>query len=287
MVLPVPVIPDLSATEVLETSDESLAKFRLARLIPQPRAAAEAAASASARARRSLDVSEGTKEYVYFKGESLTTGSIRSLGILPGPGFIKSLALNLQFDGGTGSGTWKFGVRIQNGEVAAGTIQFLDAWNQATKIWEPNTAENPDLEGFQMMFNSQPNTHIRRELAINFPVYAEPASLIARLLFSQVVAGTITAQLTASVIFDSQPAAVTAAIFVPPTGRLSISPYSAGATPRTASSTPRAAAISISQGGRILSERIVAWESLTPAIRADWFNRQVGGAADPNIRWIP
>ena len=81
---------------------------------------------------------------------------------------------------------------------------------------------------------------------------------------------------------------IVGARFVAPVGRTNINLFTKpvrtrGNTPRT----PRAARINVTQGGRIIASRIVAWQSLRSTIKRDWFNRQVGGESDPNIQWIP
>lgn len=81
---------------------------------------------------------------------------------------------------------------------------------------------------------------------------------------------------------------IVSAKFEAPVGRININLNTSGGrtrgnTPRT----PRAARINVTQGGRLINSRVVAWESLRSNIKRDWFNRQVGGAADPNIQWIP
>ena len=77
-------------------------------------------------------------------------------------------------------------------------------------------------------------------------------------------------------------------VFRPPSGRTNFN-FNTGPTRTrgTKPPTPRAARLTVTFGGKIVNSRIVAWESLRSNIKRDWFNRQVGGEADPNIQWIP
>ena len=75
--------------------------------------------------------------------------------------------------------------------------------------------------------------------------------------------------------------------FQTPIGRTSISPATRPPAPRTLTPpVPRGAIIRVTQGGRILAERTVAWISLDPGIKALWFNQQVGAPPDPSVEWI-
>jgi len=75
--------------------------------------------------------------------------------------------------------------------------------------------------------------------------------------------------------------------FEPPVGRTSININTQPVAPRsTRLPTPRAGIVSVTQGGKILSSRTIAWESLEPAIQRDYFNRQFGPAEFPTVTFI-
>lgn len=72
-----------------------------------------------------------------------------------------------------------------------------------------------------------------------------------------------------------------------PAGRVNINANTRAAAPRsTAPPVPRGAIISVTQGGRILAQRTLAWLALDSSIRAKWFNQQVGEPPDPSITWL-
>ena len=278
-----PSVEDLPEDPFVDdTPEETVARFRAQGALPTKRQEARAARP------RPPTFTAGTREFVWFRGQGLGTGRIISLGPLIDPGFIKQIAVNFAVDAGTGLGTMFFGVKVAQGDIPAGTVLFLPDWENATKIWETNTAEEPALSDFQMAFRAVANHTEPRFLDLNFPVFATPASLIARTLNVQTTPGTLNATVMVSVIFDVTPGVAGPQIFIPPFGRSSITASTRGPRTRTRTrSTPRAAVITVTQAGKIINSRTIAWESLAPNIRRDWFNRQVGGESDPNIRWIP
>lgn len=278
-----PVFRDLEDLPFEEdTSEDTITQFRQAGILPTRREAAER------KRPRPIRVTQGMREFQWFRGQGLGTGSIRSLGVLPDTGTIKQIVVNFSTDGGTGTGTFFFGVRVAMGEVPTGTQLFGDDFFAAQAFYEVTGGELPALTGFQMAFRVIADRVEKRTLDVDFPVFDRPAFLIARTFNEQTTPGTINATIMASVIYDVTPSEFPLTIFIPPTGR---TPYSASTRqPKTrtrARSTPRAAVLTVTQGGNIINQRTVAWESLAPNIRRDWFNRQVGGDADPNIRWIP
>ncbi len=265
-----------------DTPEESVARFREQGLLPSKREEAQR------RRPRPPTFTQGTIEFPWFRGQGLGTGSIRSLGPLPEAGVIKEINVNFSTDAGTGIGNMFFAVKIAQGDIPAGTILFGADYDRATKIWQPNDAEEPDLSGFQMAFRALADRTETRVLDLNFPVPITPASLIARTLNVQVAAGTLVATIMVSVIYDVTPDIASSTIFIPSFRRSNITASTRGARRRsTTRSTPRAVVVSVTQGGSIINERTIAWESASANIKRDWFNRQVGAESDPNIRFIP
>ncbi len=119
---------------------------------------------------------------------------------------------------------------------------------------------------------------------INFQVPISPAFV----KFLWVPAANSTLAATVSTTQLAPPVAAAGAIFMPPPGRISINLNTRPTRSRTRQrSTPRGARISVTQGGRTINQRVIAWESLAPGIKREWFNEQVSGERTKNVEWIP
>lgn len=72
-----------------------------------------------------------------------------------------------------------------------------------------------------------------------------------------------------------------------PVGRVNLNPNTRPPAPRTTTpEVPRGAIVKVTQGGRILARRTIAWISLAPELKRLWFNQQVGAPPDPTIEWL-
>lgn len=281
MVLPVPILPGLDATETEDTSPESLAKFRAAATIPTARQSAEDAARHEEAARRAQFAPATLNRLIGAGSLTPVAGSAWSasaIGPIPFPYTIHNYYITIGDLNVAGSVT-----AVENALlVSQNNAITLDALQADTEVFLVTGTRISGIGSILVQSHGQRGFNDVIPIGFNVDIYPTFLKFL-----TTTPGGTIVGRMHAE-IGEQPQLLVTGRPFLPPIGRTTININTAGATPRRASPPPpRAAEISVTQAGRILSSRIVAWESLAPSIRADWFNRQVGGAADPNIRWIP
>lgn len=280
-VLPGPAPVILTADLATDTTPEQLQVLRAARAVPSAQQEIERAARAEEAARRLAIQPPAAGHVLSNLGFSFIPGT-SLFGAALGPIGFPYTITEILFSSGSSS--------------AAGTIEtqvvglLVSTNNSLTQ-----NAILSDLSINLDSFIPQDGIHVsyvqllgQHPLFVtyhpNYDVQIAPTFLK---VLTTIAGGAATPNFSV-VINESPPILIPGARFTPPTGRINLNLNTQPPPPRTARApVPRAAVISITQGGRILSERTIAWESLQPELRADWFNRQVGGTPDPNIRWIP
>ncbi len=266
---------------VEDTSPETLARFREAGTVPTQRQSAETQARQDAQqARQSLRGFEGQRVPVGFGNLITLPGSTLEhdqAGPIPFDFTIRQVMITLSSSAAAGTivtPTW-------NVIVTSERIASLAELRAGTPLI---TTSGLTVEGFgfaRITVIGQENT-----IALH-DVFSQPFPSGSFIHFLGNVAG---ARLEPTVMVEEFTATAFApgSAFLPPIGRFSININTQPTRTRgTRTRTPRAAVFSVTSGGTIIQQRTVAWESLGRAIRTDWFNRQVGGVGDPNIRWIP
>jgi len=281
MVLPTPPLP-LTPDELPPDTDEtSLAKLRAARVIPTARQSAQDVAREDEAARRLRLQPPAAGRLVTFGTFTSVAGSSLFAGV-SGPISFPFTVAEVYFSSGSTNAAG-----VQNFQAYTVLASQNDSILLAALQGDPNIIEDGNLfqDGVRMsgviLLGQQPTFITTR------PDYANQNQPTFLKAVVTIPAG-VTSPVLHAVINESVPLMIPGIPFAPPIGRTTININTAGAAPRTAARpVPRAARVSVTQGGRILSSRVIAWESADPNIRADWFNRQVGGVGDPNIEWIP
>lgn len=281
LVLPSPAPPFLDPDLTKDTTDEAKKALQTARIFPSDNEASRAALAAAAAAERAAAaLARGAGRIISPDTVTIISGTVQ--GGVAGPISFPYTITEAHYTGGI----------TPAGAVFAGTgWTVLISTNQSLALADIQADMNiideseATILGVKVMtaiLVQGTTTVLTRQVNKQIDFY--PSFIKA---FTNVPIGTI--QPGINVTITEAPVLTQPGIaFAPTFGRINLNVNTAPPPTRTArASTPRAAEISITQGGRVLSSRIIAWESLTPALRADWFNRQVGGTADPNIRWIP
>jgi len=281
MVLPTPPLPLVADELQLDTDEASIARLRQARVIPTARQSAQDAARDDEAARRLRLQPPAAGRLVSFGSFTSVAGSSLFAGV-SGPLSYPFTVLEVYFSGGSTNAAG-----VQNFQAYTILASQNDSILLSALQGDPNIIEDGNFfqDGVRMsgviLLGQQPTFITTR------PDYAnqnQPTFLKAVVTIPAGVASPV----IHAVIGEAVPLLIPGVPFSPPIGRTTININTAGAVPRTAARpVPRAARISITQGGRIIDSRVIAWESADPSIRADWFNRQVGGVGDPSIEWIP
>lgn len=280
-VLPGPAPVILTADLATDTTPEQLQVLRAARAVPS-------AAQDAAQERRQQHAAERAARAGPPQGHIITRSAVFAV---PGSSL---------FAGAVGPLSFPFRVKsihFSTGDTnAAGTdttiaFTILTSGSEATDLASLQRDNNLAILGTQSVDGIRTiNVHTTGQdsIAIVMPcdvLIPESPQFVKFLTTIPAGIGTPSMHIT---IEEATPLLDPGFFFLPSAPRLNITLNTQPTQIRsTAHPPPRAAEISVTQAGRILSSRIVAWESLAPAIRADWFNRQVGGTPDPNIRWIP
>lgn len=284
--MPGPPLPHLELPQ--DTDPEALKALRAAGAAPSSTDLIEALRRAEEAAARAALGPAPTREYTVHDEDIPDSGEMRPFGRITEPGAISYISLIVISDAALGRTQARYAIRLLPGINT--TTPTLPAGTDAlaTPIWDSALGQFPDRDGFQFQWIIGPNQVIDKHYPLHFPIPIVPATLLVRSDIADVLAPGPAISWHLTVIVSSGIPAIPNIRFAPSFGRINLNLNTQPPPPRTARApVPRAAALTVTQGGRILSERIVAWESLQPALRADWFNRQVGGTGDPNIRWIP
>lgn len=273
--------PQRLLDEVIEETDPAaLQRFRNEKFFPSERdardqAAADEAAAAAARARFApQSLLMGHDDVAAIPGMASWTSAV--LGQVPFPFKIVAITISTLVDAAVGTvadGFWNVLV-TPTATIDLGAYQGAD---KVVAIAQDFTLGIP-FANFRVVGGSNAVTYVSAGLIVPRP------SMFVHAIHRAF--GNFEARFTVEVeeiITIPRPNVA----FNPSAGRTNYNINTQGArtrgrTPRT----PRAARITVTFGGKIINSRVVAWESLRSNIKRDWFNRQVGGEADPNIQWI-
>ena len=279
--LPRPAILGLVLPFEEDTSDESIRLFREAGVVPTRADQAAAARAAEEEALRQLGPRPGGilafTQTTAVAGTSWVAAVTGPVPIVPF--LIDTFSVNVQSAAGAPGGLQSNVFAILISSTPDLTLSQLQADIPAILAGD---GFSDGIAFARLRTTGQSSETIN--VPINFAVPLSPAFV----KFLSIPAANSTLAATASITQLAAFAGITPLFFAPAPGRTTININTAGAPRRgTRTPTPRAAVISVTGGGTILNQRTVAWESLRSPIRADWFNRQVGGVGDPSIRWIP
>ncbi len=275
------VLPPLDDDPEQDTDEEAQNRFRSAGVLPTKREAQADERSEAVRRRRRAQLPGGIGHQIGFS----------TFTLVPGTGLQASVAGPFGFPFTIEEVTFNF---VDTDVVGASNLNFFsvlvgtsaDATEQTLR-GDTNVvlAADAPVAGFNFIpFNTLGGSQTELSYPIGRPIFSVPSFI--KILANFAGIGFIRAGVQIREGITSLPSF--GALFTPPVGRTTINVNTRAPRTRTRRApVPRAAVISVRQGGTIINQRTVAWQSLAPRLRADWFNRQVGGAADPNLQWIP
>lgn len=270
---PAPPLPE-------DTSEETIRNFQVAGALPATRDAAQDDLTARrAAARRALGEDRLTTIYTIGNIGGYT-GSVNSLAGVgpPAPFEYSIIAVILAVADNAAAGA--FDLTFWNAIIARTNTQTIEVLRSGDRLI-PDTISVVD--GIPMASVGSQGQEI---LNYSFDVRSQVFEAGTFIHFTRNVNANVSINPT-FIVQTGIPLAQPTARFLPPLGRLTFNLNTAPPAPRQAApKTPRAARLNVTQGGRIINQRVVAWTSLDPDIKRDWFNFQIGGAHDPNIEWI-
>lgn len=273
-------LPDLEPPD--DTEAERVDLFRSAGVIPTKRKAREQ----DLRARRRAAIPAlvpGQGLLVNFSSYTSLTGSANLLGEVLGPIPFPFIIDSISYRQRSGAA-----VGTENSQGVAILTSFDQELTLAAVLSDQNVVALSDtfIDGVRVF-----ETHIAGGTTVehSFPIgYQEPRPSIFLKAIVEVPGGLVQNPDITLVIKELTLPQIRTLSASLPVGRTTFNINTRAPRARTrARSVPRGAVISVTQGGRTINQRTIAWQSLTPALRRDWFNRQIGGEADPNIRWLP
>lgn len=264
-----------------DTSEEKLSSLRAAGFAPSAADLARAAARAEDEARRRLTF-PGAAQLLAFNAFTAVAGSnwfFTSVGPLSFPYTVTDAYFSTAAVTAINIAETRFFAILASRDRSID----LGALQADQNLVASADAHREGIRGVLVQFTG--SNHAQVNIPIGTNISNTPTFL--KVGVNNLGVGFIVPTVVITIKEQTIPAAI-GGLFIPPVPRFNLNLNTAPTTPRTPQPTnPRGARITTTQGGRILSERIVAWPALTPELKAQYFAEQLGQPPDPNVQWLP